>query len=88
LQTSLFIRVEAVNEFRPQFVNAPYARSVSEVHYTNQTYNYKLKRCLKKECCKQCRYVKFKGIMTKWPVQQPTHRTTLKHVEHQDATAI
>ena len=23
--------------------------------------------------------------MTKWPVQKPTHRTTQKHVEHQDA---
>jgi len=88
LQTSLFIRVEAVNEFHPQFVNAPYARSVSEVRYTNLTYKYKSMRCLKKECWKQCRYVKFKDTMTKWPVQQPTHRTTQKHVEHQDATAI
>jgi len=26
--------------------------------------------------------------MTKWPVQKPTHRTTRKHVEHQDATDI
>ena len=26
---------------------------------------YKLKRCSKKECCKTCRYVKFKGTMTK-----------------------
>ena len=50
---------------------------------------YKLKRCSKKECCKQCRmYAKFKGTMTKWPVQKPTHRTTQKHVEHQDATNI
>jgi len=23
----------------------------------------------KKECCKQCTYVKFKGTMTKWPVK-------------------
>jgi len=23
--------------------------------------------------------------MTKWPVQKPTHRTTQKHLEHQDA---
>jgi len=29
-----------------------------------------------KECCKQCRYVKLKGTMTKWPVQKLTHRTT------------
>ena len=34
-----------------------------------------MKRCLRKECCKQYRYVKFKGTMTKWPVQKPTHRT-------------
>jgi len=26
---------------------------------------YKLKRWSKKECCKQCRYVKFKGTMAK-----------------------
>ena len=26
------------------------------------------------QCCKQCRYVKFKGTMTKWPVQKLTHR--------------
>ena len=45
-----------------------------------------MKRCSNKECCKQCRYVKFKGIMTKWPVQKPTHRTTQKHVEHLNAT--
>ena len=46
---------------------------------------YKLKRCPKKECCKQCQYVKYKGTMTKWPVQKPTHITTQKH---QDATDI
>jgi len=32
------------------------------------------------------KYVKFKGTMTKWPVQKPTHRTTQKHVEHYDVT--
>jgi len=48
----------------------------------------KLKRCSKKECCKQCRYVKFKGTITKCPVQKATHRTTQKHIEHHDATAI
>jgi len=26
--------------------------------------------------------------MTKWPVQKQTHRTTQKHVEHQDTTDI
>jgi len=41
-----------------------------------------------KECCKQYRYVKIKGTMTKWPVQKPTHRTTQKYIEHQDATGI
>ena len=50
-----------------------------------------MKRCSKNECCKQSRYVKFKGTTTNWPVQKSTHRTTQKHkqhVEHQDATAI
>jgi len=42
----------------------------------------------KEECCKQCRYVKFKGTMTKWSIKKPTHRTTQKHVKHQDATDI
>jgi len=37
---------------------------------------------LKNECCKQCRYVKFKGTMTKWPIQKTTYKTTQKHVEH------
>jgi len=45
---------------------------------------YKLKRCSNIEC----RYVKFKGTVTKWPVQKPTHRTTHKHEEHHDATNI
>ena len=40
---------------------------------------------MKKECCKQCRHVKFKGTMIKWPIQKQTHRTTQTHVEHQDA---
>jgi len=43
---------------------------------------------VQKECCKQCRHVKYKGTMTKWPVQKTTHRTTQKHVETQDATDI
>jgi len=37
---------------------------------------YKLKRCSKKECCKQCRHVKFKGTMTERPVQKLTHIKT------------
>jgi len=49
---------------------------------------YKLKRWSKRECCKQCRYVKFKGTMTKLPVQKVTHRTAQKHVNHQQATDI
>ena len=39
-------------------------------------WKYKLKRCSNKECCKQCRYVMFKGTMTKWPVQKLTQGTT------------
>jgi len=36
-----------------------------------------LKRCSKKECCKQRRYAKFKGTLTKWPVHKHTeqHKT-------------
>ena len=48
----------------------------------------KFRRCSKKVCCKQCRYVKFTGTMTKWPVQKPTHRTTQKHVERKDNYTI
>jgi len=36
---------------------------------------YKLKRCSNKECCKQCRYVMFKGTMTNWPVKKLTQGT-------------
>jgi len=39
---------------------------------------YKLKRCSNKECCKQCRYVMFKGTMKKWPVQKLAQGTTKK----------
>jgi len=56
--------------------------------YQATKHYYKLKRCSKKECWKGCRYVKFKGTITKWPVQKPTHRTTQKHVEHHDTTDI
>jgi len=56
--------------------------------YWSAKEQYKLKRCSIKECCKQCRYVKFKGTMTKWTVQKLTHRMTQKHVQHHDATDI
>ena len=36
-------------------------------------------RCSKQQCCKQCRYVKFKSTMTQWPVHKQTHRTVQKH---------
>jgi len=49
---------------------------------------YKLKRCLNKECCKQCRHVMFKGTMTKWPEQKLTQGTTQKLLQHHDATDI
>jgi len=49
---------------------------------------YKLKRCSNKKCCKQCRYVMFKGTMTKWPVQKLTQGTTQKLLQHHDATYI
>jgi len=58
--------------------------------YCNETNRsqYKLKRCSNKECCKQCRYVMFKGTMTKWPVQKLAQGTTKKLLQHHDATDI
>ena len=53
-----------------------------------KTWKYKLKRCSNKECCKQCRYVMFKGTMTKWPVQKLTQGTIQKLLQHHDATDI
>jgi len=47
-----------------------------------------IEELFKKECCKQCRHVKFKDTMTKWPIHKQTHRTTQKHAEHEDATDI
>ena len=41
-----------------------------------------------KECCKHVDLFKCTGTMTKWPVHKQTHRTTQKHVAHQDATDI
>ena len=46
-----------------------------------------MKRCSKKKCCKECRHVKFKGTITKWPYKN-THRTTQTYAEHQYATDI
>ena len=43
---------------------------------------YKMKRCSKTECYKQCRHDKLKGTMTKWPV----HVKNTQKVEHQNAT--
>jgi len=44
----------------------------------NSNILYKLKRCSKIECCKQSRYVKFKGTMTKWPVQKSNTQNNTK----------
>jgi len=43
---------------------------------------------LKKTMLKQCSHVKFKGTMTKVPVQKQSHRTAQKQADHQDATDI
>ena len=32
----------------------------------------------RKECCQQCRQVKFKGTMTIWPVEKQTLKTARK----------
>ena len=44
--------------------------------HSRSCWYYKLKRCSNKECCKQCRYVMYKGTVTKRPVQKLTQRTT------------
>jgi len=49
---------------------------------------YNATKCSKKEWCKQCRYAKFKGTLTKWPVQKQTHRIAQIHAEHHGATDI
>ena len=67
LQNKYFRRINAYLKYWRLF---PYSKS-KDAHLS-----LKAKRCSKKECCKQCRYVMFKGTMTKWPVQKPTHRTT------------
>jgi len=59
-----------------------------EISWSCKILYYKSKKFSKKEYCKQCRHVKFKGTVTKWPVQKQTHRTAQKHTEHQDATDI
>jgi len=45
-------------------------------HFGGESVEYKLKRSSTKECYKQCRHVKFKGTIAKWPVHKQTHRTT------------
>jgi len=89
LCVTLIIRLQHFNMFHIQYKYSVYC--FDSWMATIDSYFcliYKFKRCSKKECCKQCRYVKFKGSMTKWPVQKQTHRSTHKHIEHQDATDI
>jgi len=54
---------------------------------SNFLQKYKLKRCSNKECCKQCRYVMFKGTMTKWPVQKLAESFALRLLEIQELLA-
>ena len=46
-----------------------YRKGINAQEFYGDGYSvYKLKRCSNKECCKQCRYVRFKGTMTKYMV--------------------
>ena len=45
----------------------------------------KLNRFSRKECCKQCRHVRFKGTLTKWHVKNKRTEQHHKHTEHQHA---
>jgi len=49
---------------------------------------YKLKRCSKTNVVNNVDMSSLRETMTQWPVQNPSHRTTQKHVEHHDATDI
>jgi len=55
-------------------LNAKYGHFLSSK--TSNHVEYKLKRCSKKECCKQCRHLKFKDTMKNWPAHKQTHRIT------------
>ena len=79
---------EAVNEMRQALYAASQRYIQKEKQYFETGCQYKLKRCSNKECCKQCRYVMFKGTMTKWPVQKLAQGTTQKLLKHHDATDI
>jgi len=63
------------------------------IHKNLQIYNINWRDVQRKNVVNNvhvARYVKFKGNMTKWPVQKITHRTTQKHVDlqHHDTTDI
>ena len=49
---------------------------------------YKLKRCSKTNVVNNVDMSSLRETMTQWPVQNPSHKTTQKHVEHHDATDI
>jgi len=42
----------------------------------------------KQRMLQKCRYVMFKGTITKWPVQKLAQGTTQKLLQHHDATDI
>jgi len=47
------------------------------VLYQGYLYSYKLKRCSKKEWCKQWRHAKFKDTMTEWHTQKTQNKTKI-----------
>jgi len=81
-----------------QYVLFSYIRALSTHNLKLSTYNnnwyenrntlfkYKLKRCSKKECCKQCRHAKFKGTMTKNTQNNTKTPRTPKRNRHSDKT--
>ena len=67
------IDIKKIGPLRP-YHHLELNEDVFECSGNIQVLEYKLERCSMNECCKQCRYVKFAGTMTKWPAEnQSTH---------------
>jgi len=80
----LFIAPDDVFSFKVIFI-----MSVCVNNYMYFCVLIKIEEMVKKlERYKQCRYVMFKGTMTKWPVQKLIYRMTQQHVQNHDATYI
>ena len=51
---------------RPTYANGLVADCANEIIYIEELFK-------EKQCCNRSKRAKFKGTMTKWPVQKQTH---------------